>query len=172
MVPRRVAGRAAVVLVDVVLFLTTSGAAGQEAPPERPPEVAPPPSAPSTEERLERLEQRLGRVEEENRALRRAAEERAAAPPDLAHTYAAGGGELPLDATWRNGFFLSTSDGNFRLRIGELVQLDGRYFPGSEAPGVLDSFAIRSMRFETEGALWRIFDFKVNVDFAGGVLQI
>ena len=77
-----------------------------------------------------------------------------------------------LSTTWNDAFVLQSDDGAFRLHAGGIVQADGRYFPGNISPGPVDQFAIRSARLELEGTVWRHFDFRVSVDFAGGRIQL
>jgi phosphate-selective porin OprO/OprP len=78
----------------------------------------------------------------------------------------------PVTAGWRDGFFIQSDKGDFRLQIGALVHADGRFAPGDEDEAVTDTFAIRRLRPYLRGRFAQHFEFYVNPDFAGGTLVI
>jgi phosphate-selective porin OprO/OprP len=172
--------RVAPLLASAVLAKAAIALA-QPAPPEGAgplPEAVPTQAAPdaATEERFRRLEQRLEQVERENQSLRsaQAARDEAAAKAAAAAASASrpDASRVPLRATFKDGVTLEGEGGDFRLHVGDLVQVDGRYFPGTQATNVLDNFALRSVRLEIDGTAWGVIDFRFEPDFAGGTLQI
>jgi phosphate-selective porin OprO/OprP len=77
-------------------------------------------------------------------------------------------------AGWRDGFFIQSDNGDYRLQIGALVHADGRFALGSNAEtvAVTDTFLIRRLRTSFRGRLARNFEFYINPDFAGGTLVL
>src|SRR5204862_6551157 len=69
--------------------------------------------------------------------------------------------------------FVGQSDnGDNLLQLGALVHFDGRFFPGDAPSGFVDTFAVRRLRAQVEGRVARHFPFLLNVDFAGGVVNL
>jgi phosphate-selective porin OprO/OprP len=77
-----------------------------------------------------------------------------------------------LTASWRDGLQIQTSDGDYRVHVGGIVQADGHYFPGNTTPGVTDQFLLRRARIELEGTIGRYVNFRLLPDFAGGQAKI
>jgi phosphate-selective porin OprO/OprP len=77
-------------------------------------------------------------------------------------------------AGWRDGFFIQSDNGDYRLQIGALVHADGRFALGSnaETAAVTDTFLIRRLRPYLRGRFARSFEFYINPDFAGGTLVL
>ncbi len=77
-------------------------------------------------------------------------------------------------AGWRDGFFIQSDNGDYRLQIGALVHADGRFALGSngETAAVTDTFLIRRLRPYLRGRFARNFEFYINPDFAGGTLVL
>jgi phosphate-selective porin OprO/OprP len=73
---------------------------------------------------------------------------------------------------WQNGFFVQSADGQNRLQIGLLTQLDGRFGVDDEAEVLTDSFAVRRLRPSLRGRVGDRFEFFLNPDFAGGTLAV
>ena len=69
-------------------------------------------------------------------------------------------------------FILQSDGGDNRLQPGVLVDFDGRFFPGAPPPGSVDTFLVRRLRAQAEGQVARHFPFLLNVDFAGGVVNL
>jgi phosphate-selective porin OprO/OprP len=80
--------------------------------------------------------------------------------------------QAPVTAGWRDGFFIQSEKGDFRLQIGALVHADGRFALGDEDETVTDTFAIRRLRPYLRGRFAQHFEFYLNPDFAGGTLVI
>lgn len=80
-------------------------------------------------------------------------------------------GDAPPAGT--NPPFVITSDnGDNRVRIGALVQADGRLAITSPEQVPPDTFAIRRLRTVLDGQVGRHMDFYVNVDVAAGLLAV
>ncbi|MCC7417856.1 MAG: porin [Acidobacteria bacterium] len=72
-----------------------------------------------------------------------------------------------LEAGYDGGFFIQSAGGGYRLVIGALAQVDGRFSPDDPAPAV-DTFTLRKLRPSLSGRVARFFDFKLMPDLAGG----
>jgi phosphate-selective porin OprO/OprP len=70
-------------------------------------------------------------------------------------------------AGWQNGFFVQSADGDNRVSIGAVIQVDGRFSTDAPAPFV-DTFTIRKARVGLQGRVARYFDFRVTPEFGGG----
>ena len=77
-------------------------------------------------------------------------------------------------AGWRDGFFIQSDNGDYRLQIGALVHADGRFALGSNAETIAltDTFLIRRLRPYLRGRFARSFEFYINPDFAGGTVVL
>ena len=67
---------------------------------------------------------------------------------------------------------IQSDDGDNRVQFGGFVQTDGRFTIDDPQQDVTDSFVIRRLRSVTQGQLARHFEFYLNIDFAGGVVNI
>lgn len=106
------------------------------------------------EERLEALEQRQ-KILERNRELEKEAEREKAKS-----MVSAGAG--------KDGFTLKSADGNFRLKIGGFVHVDGRFFLDDELKPATNTFLIRRAFLNFEGTVYRNYIFRIQPDFGGG----
>ena len=75
-------------------------------------------------------------------------------------------------AGWRDGFYVQSEKGDFRLQIGALVHADGRFALDDEDGAVNDTFLIRRVRPYLRGRFAQRFEFYLNPDFAGGTLVL
>jgi phosphate-selective porin OprO/OprP len=73
---------------------------------------------------------------------------------------------LPI-AGWQDGFFIQSADGDNRLVIGMMAQIDGRFALNDPLP-ITNTFAIRKLRPTFTGRVGRYFDFKFMPDFGNG----
>lgn len=73
----------------------------------------------------------------------------------------------PENAGWKDGFFLQSDDGKHKLRLGAIVQFDGRTFFADDDDPRTDQWTFRSLRPELAGTLFGRFDFRLMPDFAG-----
>lgn len=78
----------------------------------------------------------------------------------------------PAVSAGDNGFTIQSQNGDYQLRIGALLQADGRFAPGDDAGRVVDTFTIRRVRPALRGRLTRYFEFTLNPDFAGGTVVV
>jgi phosphate-selective porin OprO and OprP len=76
-------------------------------------------------------------------------------------------------AGWKDGFFLESPQGDFKLKLRGYAQADARFFPLEEGDTGTDSLFLRRVRPIFEGTVYKYFDFRIMPDFGGGstVLQ-
>ena len=76
-------------------------------------------------------------------------------------------------AGWKDGFFLESPQGDFKLKLRGYVQADARVFPLEEGDTGTDSIFLRRVRPIVEGTVYKYFDFRIMPDFGNGstVLQ-
>lgn len=84
-----------------------------------------------------------------------------AAPP------AAAPAASPVTASWQNGLVLQTADGHYRLQLGTVIQLDGRFSVDDPLP-IVNTFTIRKARVVFAGRVARLFDYRVMPEFGNG----
>ena len=72
----------------------------------------------------------------------------------------------------QDGAFFIRDDGGFKLRIGAILQYDGRFFVDDAADKHVDQFAFRSTRLDLAATLYDHYDVKLVPDFAGGKLVV
>ncbi len=75
-----------------------------------------------------------------------------------------------LTAEWKDAFLLH-GDG-FKLRIGAVLQFDGRFFVAEDSDNHVDTFAFRSTRLDLGGTVWEHWDFRLVPDFAGSKIVV
>lgn len=75
-------------------------------------------------------------------------------------------------AGWRDGFFVQSDSGDFRLQIGTLLQPDGRFALGDDAETLTDTFAFRRARVNFRFRLYQRFEVYINPDFANSTLTL
>lgn len=78
----------------------------------------------------------------------------------------------PRAVAGQDGFAFESGNGDFRLQIGLLAHIDGRFALDDSASQVTDTFAIRRARPYLRGRLARRFEFYLNPDFAGSSLAV
>src|SRR6185312_6977541 len=113
------------------------------------------------ERRLEADEKRLRELEREQLERRqhedRQREDQKTAPKEIA------------DARWSSkGLAIASVDGSNVLRLGALVQTDGRYFTDGATPSTANTWLLRRARPILQGTIDDIYDFKLMADFGGG----
>ena len=72
---------------------------------------------------------------------------------------------------WTDAFVFQSPDGDYRLQVGALVQVDGRFALDDDRNAV-STFAVRRLRPYIRGRLAQRFEFYLNPDFAGGTLVV
>ncbi|HLU07380.1 MAG TPA: porin [Woeseiaceae bacterium] len=70
------------------------------------------------------------------------------------------------------GFSLNSADGEWRLRLRGLVQLDGRYFTEDSAPDDDSEWLLRRVRPSFEGQFGERISFRIMPEFAGSTQLI
>lgn len=88
----------------------------------------------------------------------------AATPAPAAPAVAAVAGE--------GGFGMRSADGEFVIRLQGGAQYDGRYFADDAGGGGVSGFEIRRLRTDLRGTLYRDYDFRVNLEFAGNRVEV
>jgi len=104
------------------------------------------------------VEQRLDELEREIRILKRQRELEQEQAEQKAK-------ESPMITAGKEGFALTSADGNFQLRFKGQLQVDGRWYLDDSANNGTDSFLIRRARPTLEGAFYKDFDFRLMPDF-------
>ena len=118
---------------------------------------AQPPTQAGTDE-VKDLERRLQADERRLRELERSLDQRQENAP-----------KVSAAAQWGpKGFAITSADGSNVLRLGALVQADGRYFIDSATPATGNTWLLRRVRPILQGTLADIYDFKLMPDFGGG----
>ena len=67
---------------------------------------------------------------------------------------------------------VESDNGDNRLQLGTLAQVDGRVAVDDSEHNVSDTLAVRRLRAITQGRVARHFEFYLNVDFAGGTVNV
>jgi phosphate-selective porin OprO/OprP len=83
-----------------------------------------------------------------------------------------------ISAAWtrpvhaQDGFVLQNANGDDRLQVNFLLQVNGRFAFDDPQNNVVSTFALRRLRPILQGRVARFFDFYFNPDFAGGIVNI
>lgn len=75
----------------------------------------------------------------------------------------------PFTAGWQDGFVLQSANGDYRLVLGMVAQLDGRFSLDDPLP-ITNTFTIRKLRPTFSGHIAKYFDYKVMPDLGGGTV--
>jgi phosphate-selective porin OprO/OprP len=83
--------------------------------------------------------------------------------------------QTPAPATftagWQDGFILQSGNGDYRLVVGMVGQMDGRFSLDEPTP-IINTFTIRKLRPTFSGRIARYFDFKFMPDFGNGTAVV
>ena len=137
-----------IVAALIVFAAVPHGAAAQEA-------VAVPPS--NVSQRLDELEQRQKSLEHKLSLGQAGAGE-----------YVDGMPVVKVDPGGPDGFSLQSADGDFKLRIGGVIQADDRISLNRESAGAADQFLVRRARLYLEGVVQKYVEFRILPDFGAG----
>jgi phosphate-selective porin OprO/OprP len=74
----------------------------------------------------------------------------------------------PRVAAGREGFVITSADGEFQLTLRSYAQADGRFFPGGAPALGTSSLFLRRARTVTEVTGWRYFTLRLTPDFGQG----
>jgi phosphate-selective porin OprO/OprP len=77
----------------------------------------------------------------------------------------------PIVTAGEGGFAIQNNNGDYRLNVGMVAQVDGRFSLDSPKP-ITNTFTIRKIRPTFQGRVAKFFDFKVMPDFGNGVTII
>ena len=108
-------------------------------------------------ERIESLERELRELKKDTRKLEVSDENQAKVKPV---------------AGYQDGFFIGTSDGKYKLKVGGYVHSDSRWALDDSDNPTVDSFLIRRARLDIRGTLAERFEFRLMPDFAGSSLVL
>ena len=78
------------------------------------------------------------------------------------------GSDLNFKVTWKDGVTFATPNNDFKFHVGGRVQFDMGRFDEDTAtmPRYDDAAGFRRMRLRADGAMWEVFEWLVEVDFA------
>ena len=71
-------------------------------------------------------------------------------------------------AGWKDGFFLESPSGDFKLELRGYMQTQARVFPHESGDTGTDSIFMRRVRPIVEGTVFKYFDFRIMPDFGQG----
>ena len=74
-------------------------------------------------------------------------------------------------AGWSDGFFVQSANGEYKLNLGSIVQMDGRFALGDDKP-IINTFTMRKARVIFVGSMTKYFAFRIMPDFSGGTAQL
>jgi len=120
--------------------------------------VAPVGPSPAEAARLDEIEQLARIAARKHELLEEEASKRAKEAP-----------RLTVDD---NGFAIGLPDKSYVLRVRGLLQVDGRFFAGSDTLEASDTFLIRRFRPSLDGTLFSFADFRFVPEFAGSAVTI
>lgn len=106
------------------------------------------------------IEQRLQALDREVKLLKEAAEKQSAG----ASASAAKESPVKLTANAKDGFSVASPDGAYRLRVGGLAQLEGRFFIQDDELPFANTFSFSKVRPYFEGTVAQYFDYRVVLD--------
>ena len=72
---------------------------------------------------------------------------------------------------FQDGFFVQSANGDYRLVLGMVAQIDGRFSIDDPLP-ITNTFTVRKFRPTFSGRVARYFDFKVMPDFGNGTTVV
>jgi phosphate-selective porin OprO and OprP len=120
-------------------------------------------AAPATAADIERLEKQIQQLQEEVDRLKQSDK---AAGQVVEERVEQAEKASPVAGYKPGGFFIQNQKGDYVLRVGSYVQLDGRFFPGDPESINPDQFLVRRARLILEGSLGPYLDFKFQEDFS------
>jgi phosphate-selective porin OprO/OprP len=130
------------------------------------------PSRAELEERIRRLEQIIQERGLDKPAPKPSAAAAEAGPPvDKAEVEAIVDSSLKKQkmlAGWKDGFFLESPSGDFKMKIRGYIQADARAFPNKGGDTGFNNLYLRRVRPIVEGTVYKWFDYKIMPDFGGG----
>jgi phosphate-selective porin OprO and OprP len=74
----------------------------------------------------------------------------------------------PVGVRWDNGVSIEATDGENKLQLGGLVQMDGRFDVRDPSSTLTDTFLLRRLRPILQGRFAKYFEFRIMPDFGQG----
>src|SRR4029453_11584401 len=74
-------------------------------------------------------------------------------------------------AGWKDGFFLESPSGDFKLKLRGYLQTQFRDFPQESGDTGTDQIWLRRVRPIVEGTVYKYFDYKIMPDFGNNSVQ-
>jgi phosphate-selective porin OprO/OprP len=148
----------------MTLFTATAAAAQQPSPQPITAAAAVPPS--DTAKLVDELAARIDELDQQLRVLQRKLEIEKEQSADKAKV-------TPTVVAGREGYAVRSADGDFQLKFRGYVQADSRFVGDGDGTSGPTNFVLRRVRPVLEATAFKLFDFKLMPDFAGGttVLQ-
>jgi phosphate-selective porin OprO/OprP len=75
-------------------------------------------------------------------------------------------------AGWKDGFFLESPNGDFKMKIRGYLQTDARVFPDTSGDTGFNNITMRRVRPIIEGTLYKYFDWRVMPSFDSGTAAL
>jgi hypothetical protein len=75
-------------------------------------------------------------------------------------------------AGWKDGFFLESPSGDFKLKLRGYIQTQPRIFTNENDDTGTDSIFMRRVRPIVEGTVFKYFDYKIMPDFGQGTTSL
>lgn len=132
----------------------------------------------SAEARIRALEEQLRRTQrqieelkgmvEQQKAIGQATAKQAEQAAEQAKTATTEVGKQKVLAGWKDGFYLESPDGSYKLKLRGYMQGQGRFPFGKDTDATNSSFFLRRVRPIFEGTVAKYFDFKIMPDFGQG----
>jgi len=80
--------------------------------------------------------------------------------------------EAGVAVAGRDGFWIKSANGDFRLNLGGYVQSDGRFYVDNTNSQGTNTFLLRRVRPILQGTLYKNIDFRLVPDFGGGAAVV
>jgi phosphate-selective porin OprO/OprP len=108
-------------------------------------------------ERLQRLEQEIAVLKRQLEVKKEVEDKKVAESPIIT-------------ANSKDGFSVKSPDDSFKLKVGGLIQTDGRFFTDNKKniTGTTDTFSVRRARIIFSGTVGKSFDYYIVPDFGAG----
>lgn len=133
------------------------------------------PSRAELEERIRRLESIIEQHGLDKPAAKPKPAAEAAAPVDQSAVEAIVDDKLKKQkvlAGWKDGFFLESPSGDFKLKLRGYIQADARAFPDNGGDTGFNNLYLRRARPIVEGTVYKWFDYRIMPDFGSGTATI
>lgn len=75
-------------------------------------------------------------------------------------------------AGWKDGFYLESPNGEFKLKLNGYAQVQSRFFPNEDGDTGTDSIFLRRVRPTVEATVFKYFDVKIQPDFGQGEAEL